>query len=256
MKSSTGRTTLLTRRLRAAQMPTGMPMATAKTVATTTSASVCMASTHRPIARISRNASRVNSPNPHLRSRSASTTNTTMTMSGLGAVRTTSTASSRSSITADMAWKKGPKFAVSQSTSAPTGAPTSMSGIAVVLPGGGERGEQGRSRNDADESSVGVGDGERHAVAADQRADVAQRRVRVDGLVLIGRELPQRRALAAHGRGQQIRADDACDPSVVVQHVGAQPLGIAQPAQHVLGVVPLRGGDQRLLHDRGGGEDA
>ena len=53
-------------------------------------------------------------------------------------------------MTAEMARNRGPKFAVSQSTSAPTGAPTSISGIAVVLPGGGERGEQGRSRNDAE----------------------------------------------------------------------------------------------------------
>src|SRR5918998_1242160 len=111
-------------------MPVGMPMATAKRVATTTSARV--------------------------------------TMNGLGAVRTTSTASSRASMIAEMTENSGPKFVVSQSTNAPTGAPTSMLGIGLVLPRGGECGEQRRARNDAEQLSGGVGDGERHAVAADQ----------------------------------------------------------------------------------------
>ena len=44
----------------------------------------------------------VKSPNPHLRSRSASATNTRMTMYGLGAVRTISTASSRTSMIVEM----------------------------------------------------------------------------------------------------------------------------------------------------------
>src|SRR5690349_13363077 len=178
MKSRTGRTTLLTRLLRAAQIPTGTPIATANAVATTTTARVCMASVHRPMNRISRNASRVNTPKPHLRSSSASTTNTAMTMYGLGAVRITSTMSSRNSITAEMAENSGPKFAVSQSTRAPTGAPMLISGIAV-LPAGvlgagvlgagvlgagaglvwsGEGLEQGRARDDAEQPPVVVGD--------------------------------------------------------------------------------------------------
>src|SRR3954447_15374074 len=266
MKSRIGRTPLLTRRLRAAQIPTGIPMATAMRVATTTSARVCIASTHRPIARISRNASRVNSPNPHLRSSSASATRTRMTMYGLGAVRTISTASSRTSITVEMAWNNGPKLAVNQSTNAPTGAPTLISGIVVVLPrandcavvraGCGERGEQGRAGNDADQTPVGIGDAQGHTVAAHERTDVGQWRVRVDGPVLVGHELAQRGALLPDGGGQQIHAGDAGDPALVVEHVGAHALDVAQPAEHVFGVVVLRGGDQRRLHDRAGGEDA
>src|SRR5918992_4014555 len=137
-----------------------------------------MASSHRPIAWMSRKATSVKSPNPHLRSRSASATNTAVTTNAWGAVRTTSTASSRNSITAEMKLNKGPKFAVSQSTNAPTGAPTSISGIAVVLPRGGQRREQRRARDDAEQFPGGIGDSERNAVAADQRADVAQARVR------------------------------------------------------------------------------
>ena len=66
MKSRTGRTTLLTRRLRAAQMPTGSPMATAKMVATTTSARVCIASTQSPIARIEQEGDEREEPEPPL----------------------------------------------------------------------------------------------------------------------------------------------------------------------------------------------
>src|SRR5689334_23239339 len=174
MKSSTGRTTLLAPRLRAAQMPTGTPIATAQTVATTTTASVCMAWIHRPIDWISRNATRVKSPKPHFRSTSARATKTAVTTNAWGAVRMYSTALSRNSMTAEMAWNTGPKCAVSQSTSAPTGAPISILGIAV-LPLGGERGEQRRSRDDAEEPSGVVGDGERHGVAADQPTQITQR---------------------------------------------------------------------------------
>src|SRR5690349_20761492 len=207
MKSSTGRTTLLARLLRAAQMPTGIPMATANTVATRTSASVCMASTHRPIAWMSRKASSVNSPNPHLRSSSASTTNTNVTTIALGAVRTNSTASSRNSMIAEMAWKSGPKCAVSQSTSAPTGAPSSILGIGLALlrvflllhRGGGQRGQQRRARHDAQQPPRAVGDAQRHAVVPDERTRLAQRRVHVHGPVLLGRQLSQRRAVLPDG---------------------------------------------------------
>src|SRR5690242_5008488 len=115
---------------------------------------------------------------------------------------------------AEMAWNSGEKCTVSQSTSAPAGAPTSISGIAVlpVVPvGGGERGQQGGPRDDTEQLSVGVGDGQGDAVAPDERADLAQRRLRVDRLVLGGRELPQLGALLPDGRGQQVRAGDALD---------------------------------------------
>ena len=48
---------------------------------------------------------------------------------------------------------------------------------------------------------------------------------------------PSAGALLAHGRGQQVRAGDADDPAVGVQDVGAHALDVAQPAQHVLGIV-------------------
>src|SRR5689334_7851100 len=196
MKSSSGRTAWLTARRRAAQMPTGTPMATAMTVATRTTASVSIVSIQRPIAWISRNARSAKTASPILRATSASPTNTAVTTRACGAVSTYRTAFSSRSMTSEMKLNSGPKCSVSQSTPLLTGVPRSslrtMSGIPALLLGR-ERGQQGGARDDAEQSPVGVGDGERHAVAADEGADVAQRRLGRDLPVLLGRDLVERR---------------------------------------------------------------
>jgi hypothetical protein len=59
MKSSTGLSTARTVALRADQMPSGIAISTVTTPATSTSASVCIAGTQRPIATITPNESAV-----------------------------------------------------------------------------------------------------------------------------------------------------------------------------------------------------
>jgi hypothetical protein len=185
MKSRIGRAIVPTIRRRAAQIPTGTPMTVAITAATRTTASVCIVCVHSSLESISRNAKALNRASAQPLARKAQMVKMAITTSVGSPVNAPSTQSTRLDVTEAMASKSQPKWSSSQLIALSTPLPILILGMGLVPGRGGQRAEQGRARDDAEQVVVAVDHGERHGAAADERTELDQRLVGTRRQVLV-----------------------------------------------------------------------
>src|SRR5690606_18073815 len=198
MKSNAGRMSELNRSLRAARTPSGMPMATEITTATSTRASVSIVSSNRPMEPMREKAAAVNRANRQPRaSRATSVSTATITQSG-GAVSAVSIQSASDPTTVRMNRKRKPRLSPKKATSSAIHPPMSSDGNDAcptrrsriephLLRGQG--GQQPGPGHHPFEHAAVVDDGDRHGVEGGVPGQLGQRRVPGDTGVVVDEEV-------------------------------------------------------------------
>src|SRR3954447_9958798 len=244
MKSSSGVTTARTTGLNADQMPSGIPKISAAAVATSTVARLCMVSYHRPIESTISSPTASTRVSPILRVASRAIAANTTTMGTACSPATRSYVQRRRwVITEAMKSKKPPRWSRIQLITSSPYWPIFRSGMRF-LPDAGQGGQNRGPRDDAGQPPVGVHDRDRDHLPTGQVHEIADDRIRLDGVIIRRDDVREPGLPAGDRTGQAGIRDDAQQPAVRIDDEGAVRLVVGEPAQRGRRVVADREGEQ------------